>query len=402
MKKIIITILMGSFAVFVAAQKQRLEEKQKQSNAFLTLAENYTAKAKAGTLSDAELSTLTKEFKIVDSILGSYYTGEDDLLIFRKYYRMRCLNAYTGILNRVKHYSSVDSIAQLKFQFGDDPAVVDVATLRAAHMYDYGDRKNDKYDIIVAGGMQIKREAYVDIVGNLYTNFILGTYRVRNYQLMDSLFLKGLKYGYFDNKAGIISTTIGRSILSVYKKPEDYNQKFLDAATFIFEGKSELTPEQLSEFEKDTVLNKKIDAIFNVALLQDINTTAGITAYNTGWKYFLNNKRISDEEKAAFIRTEFDRWASQTKNASAWWLMDGNVFRSISYFITQLLLDQNDQVFGNKLCAFVNEYGATITKYNPLLVYNCYLYYKKSGQSKIAKKFYKQYLELNYKEQYPK
>lgn len=398
---ILITFFLMAFACVTRAQDSRVPEKQKRTKEFIALAGTYDSKAKNGGLNNEELATLSKLFKENDKYLGSYITGEENQLIYNKLNRMSCLSMYINVLLRMKHNNEVAAIARQYFDLPDDNLIVDAATAKAAHQYDYGDRVNDKYDKIVTGGFSIQRSGYVSAAGSFYSGLIMGTALSKNYGLMDSLFLKGLKYGYFDGLPSIIRNTMGKNILVTYHTPVDYAPKYLTAAAMVKDSFDGLTEEQKNR-ESNNTANEKIKELFATALKQDITKPEGVVAFNNALKYLLQDKTTSDEEKVKLIKANIDVWILQAKEANERWLVDSDLYKAITYAITQQLLNPEDKVFCDKFCAFISSHGITVIKVNARLVYDCYLYYKNSGQKKEAKNFYKEHLERNYSTQYPK
>jgi len=397
----LITWCVLAFTAFATAQNGRVTEKQKRTNDFIAISREYDAKAKEGTLTNAELNSLTQLFNQTDNYLGSYITGEEGQLIFNKLYRLRCYTMYTNILMRIKHNDEVIAIARKQYKLPDDGLIVDAETVKAAHQYDYGNRTNDKYDKLQTGGFIMQRKDFVTIAGNFYSSLILACSLTKNYTLMDSLFQKGIKYGYYENLPAILRNTIGKNVLSTYNTPADYAPKYMQAVTLVKDAFDGLTEEQKQKETENTKVNKKINELFATALKQDVTKAEGIIAFNTALKYMLKDKAMSDADKANLIKANLDAWIIQADNANKQWLSDKTIYAGVGSSITQELLKPEDKAFSDKFCAFINSHGFYASETNPRLVYDCYLYYKNNGQKKEAKRFYKEHLKTRYSEQFP-
>ncbi len=385
----------------VSAQNERVKEKSKLATQFVEATSEYTEKAKAGIFTDTDLAKLNKLFKESDSVQRSYITGEENVFIFNKQNRMRCYTAYLNILLRIKHYDEVAEIANQQFNLPDDALIVDNATAKSAHNYDTGNRVNDQYDRLVTGGFIMQRENYLKTAGTFYSGLMIAARVKKDYQLLSKLFEKGLKYGYFENLSPVIENNMGVSILTMYKTPADYTSAIMQAAIMIKETQDEITDKQKQTDDLTIKNNQKINEIFAIALKQDVSKAENIKSFGESLKYQLKDKTINDNDKAQLIKNNIDQWILQADYANRQWLVDESIYTAVGYFITQELFNPQDKVFCDKFCAFIDSHGSTVIDANPRLMYDCYLYYKKSEQKKLAKAFYKKYLKEKYSEQYP-
>jgi hypothetical protein len=384
-------LLLLSWCQITLAQNPPIIEKRNRANAFVSLSDSYSSRAINGTLSQAGLDSFTRQLNDLVSHQLNYSASEEGQQLFTKLNLMRCYTVYVNVLLRLKRDEEVISIARNQSGLSEDPLIVDLATWKAAHQYDYGDRVNDKYDQLKTGGYIMERTEFLKPVGNFYLGLIIAAQRMREYALMDSLFLKGIKYGYFKDLAPVIKSTIAMDVLSTYKDTSHYSMKYLEAAMLFKESFP-----GLNETQKQTnsrISGNKVAEILTLALQQDVTQPEGIIAFNAALKNILQDPQLSNAEKAGIIKANTDRWLIQSTNANQQWLLDKSLYTLVTPAITQLLFDPADQQFCNQFAAFVNTRGTTIAQVNQQLAYTCYLYYKNSGQKKLASKFYKDHLK---------